>query len=141
MAKKNDRKGSGNTGKDGAAAVGRGLRRHLRRLEKMLAVAATKESRRVRKLEKAHARRQRIEAEIETARLAASLAPAASVKAPKTPPVNSAGDPGPKAARTKTAAKTAAKTAPAKAALARTPARTCLLYTSDAADEEDSVDL
>ena len=73
MAKKRDRKRGANSGKDEAAAAARGLRRRLRRLEKMLAVAAAKERRRVRKLEKAHVRRQRIEAEIETARLAASL--------------------------------------------------------------------
>jgi hypothetical protein len=82
----------------------------------MLAVAAAKESGRVRKLEKAHVRRQRIEAEIETARLAASLAPAASVRAAKTPPVSATGDPGPKAVRAKAApTKTPAKAVPAKA--------------------------
>ena len=114
MAKKRNRKGGGNAGKDEAAVARRGLRRRLRRLEKMLAVAATKESRRVRKLEKAHVRRRRIEARIETARLAASLAPAASIKAPKAPPVNSTGGPGPKTVGAKAApAKTSAK-APAK---------------------------
>ena len=134
MAKKGDRKKGANAGKDGAAVAGRGLRRRLRLLEKMLAVAAAKESRRVRKLEKAHVRRQRIEAEIEMARLAASLAPAASVKAPKTPPVSSTGGPGPeatpaKAAPAKTPAQARAKAAPAKAvrakaARARTRAQT-----------------
>ena len=119
MAKKRDRKKGANAGKDGAAAAGRGLRRRLRRLEKMLAVAAAKESRRVRKLEKAHVRRQQIEAKIETARLAASLAPAASVKAPKAPPVSSTGDPGPKAAPAKTPAKAVRAKAPAKTVRAK----------------------
>ena len=124
MAKKRDRKKGANAGKDGAAAAGRGLKRRLRRLEKMLAVAAAKESRRVRKLEKAHVRRQQIEAKIETARLAASLAPAASVKAPKAPRVNSTGGPGPEAAPAKTPARTSAK-APAKAVRAKAaPAKT-----------------
>jgi hypothetical protein len=124
MAKKRDRKKGANAGKDGAAAAGRTLKRRLRRLEKMLAVAAAKESRRVRKLEKAHVRRQQIEAKIETARLAASLAPAASVKAPKAPPVNSTGGPGPEATPAKTPARTSAK-APAKAVRAKVaPAKT-----------------
>jgi hypothetical protein len=132
MAKKRDRKKGANAGKDGAAAAGRSLKRRLRRLEKMLAVAAAKESRRVRKLEKAHVRRQQIEAKIETARLAASLAPAASVKAPKAPRVNSTGGPGPEAAPAKaapaktparTSAKAPAKAVRAKAAPAKTPAQ------------------
>jgi hypothetical protein len=94
----------------------------------MLAVAAAKESRRVRKLEKAHIRRQRIEAAIATARLAASLGQGPSVKAPKARPAGSTGDTGQKAAPVKarparTPAKAPAKAAPAKAAPVRTPAR------------------
>jgi hypothetical protein len=89
----------------------------------MLAVAAAKESRRVRKLEKAHVRRQRIEAKIETARLAASLAPAASFKAQKAPPVNSTGDPGPKAPAKAPAKAAAPARAPAKTVRAKAPAK------------------
>ena len=126
MAKKRDRKDSGRSSKNAASAVGRGLRRHLRRLEEMLAVAAAKESRRVRKLEKAHIRRQRIEAEIETARLGASLAPAPSVKAKKPAPVNPSGDPTPKIVPAKAGpARTAsAKAGPARTASAKAPAKT-----------------
>jgi hypothetical protein len=78
MAKKRDRKGNRPKAKRGATPDGRGLRRHLRLLEKQLAEASRKEGRRVRKLEKAHIRRQRIEAELEQARLAASDKPAAA---------------------------------------------------------------
>ncbi len=120
MAKKRDGKSRGDAGRNAASAAGRGLRRHLRRLEKMLAVAATKESRRVRKLEKAHIRRQRIEAELETARLAASLAPASSVKVPRAEPASSAAASTRKVTRPK-----AGKAGPAaKAAPTRTPAKT-----------------
>jgi DNA-binding Lrp family transcriptional regulator len=126
MARKRDLKRGGNAGKDEAAAAARVLRRRLRRLEKMLAVAAAKERRRVRKLEKAHVRRQRIEAEIETARLAASLATPAPVKAPKAQPDSSTGDTGSKVAPVKAAPP---KT-PAKAAPAKTPARVVRTRTS-----------
>ena len=123
MAKKRDRKDSGRSSKNAASAVGRGLRRHLRRLEEMLAVAAAKESRRVRKLEKAHIRRQRIEAEIETARLGASLAPAPSVKAKTGPARTASAKAGPaRTASAKAPAKTASAKAPAKTASAKAPA-------------------
>ena len=45
MAKKRDRKGGSQKSKGDAPADGRGLRRHLRRLEKLLAEAAKKEGR------------------------------------------------------------------------------------------------
>lgn len=80
MAKKRDRKGNRPKAKQAATADGRGLRRHLRVLEELLAEASKKESRRVRKLEKAHIRRQRIEAELEHARPASSGTPAATAQ-------------------------------------------------------------
>lgn len=89
------------------AAAGRGVKRHLRRLERLLVQAAKKESQRVRKLEKARWRRQRLEAEIEEVRtVAATAAPA------KAAPV--------KASATAKAAP--AKAAPAKPAGAAKPA-------------------
>lgn len=115
MAKGRDRKSGGSAGKNEAAADGRGLRRHLRRLGKLLAEAVRKEGRRVRRLEKAHIRRQRIEAEIEEARMAAAAAAKASTKAApaKAAPARAAAKPAPAKA---TPARAAARPAPAKPA-------------------------
>ncbi len=92
MAKKRDRKGGRQKSKGDAPTDGRGLRRHLRRLEKLLAEAAKKESRRVRKLEKAHIRRQRIETEIDAARMSATMAPAVAGRPGKAAPASSTGE-------------------------------------------------
>jgi hypothetical protein len=94
MAGKRDRKGSGpkasrQKGGTGAQLMPKGIRRHLRRLESMLSAAARKEALRVRKLAKAHLRRQRIEAEIEEIRLTTAPLPkkpeAAPAQSPATP--------------------------------------------------------
>jgi hypothetical protein len=93
MAGKRNRKGSepkASRGKGDTSAerMPKGLRRHLRRLESMLSAAAKKEERRVRKLEKAHLRRQRIEAEIEEIRITtAPLPKKAAAVPPKAPTV------------------------------------------------------
>jgi hypothetical protein len=90
------------------ARAGRGVKRHLRRLERLLVQAAKKESQRVRKLEKARWRRQRLEAEIEEVRTVAATATPA-----KAGPVKASA----------TAKATPAKAAPAKAAPARAAAK------------------
>jgi hypothetical protein len=78
----------GQGGRQGEKSAGpkRGLRKHLRRLERQLASAAQLEAKRVRKLEKARWRRQRLEAFIDevkqTAELAASDSPTAGSAAP-----------------------------------------------------------
>ena len=72
----------------------KGLRRHLRQLESLLAQAAKKEAARVRKLEKAHLRRQRIEAEIDGLRAASfpakAVLAAPVLRAPAPAPVEAA---------------------------------------------------
>ena len=91
MAGKRDRKGSGpkasrGKGDTGAERMPKGLRRHLCRLETMLSAAAKKEALRVRKLEKAHLRRQRIEAEIDEIRLTTAPRPGKAEVAPSQSP-------------------------------------------------------
>lgn len=112
MAKKRDRKGNRPKAKRGATPDGRGLRRHLRLLEKLLAEASRKEGRRVRKLEKAHIRRQRIEAELEQARSAASEKPAAAA-APSAPGKEGAKSAPARSTRAKRGAKPATNSAKA----------------------------
>ncbi len=120
MAKKRDRKGGRQKSKGDAPTDGRGLRRHLRRLEKLLAEAAKKEGRRVRKLEKAHIRRQRIETEMEAVRMSATMAPDVEDRAGKAAPASSTGAPAPGAERAKkTPAGAARKAARSKASPAK----------------------
>jgi hypothetical protein len=64
----------------------RGLRKQIRRLEEMLASAARKETSRLRKLEKTHLRRQRLEAEIDELRGTKPPAPSISKSAPPAAP-------------------------------------------------------
>ncbi len=123
MAKKRDRKGGRQKSKGEAPTDGRGLRRHLRRLETLLTEAAKKESRRVRKLEKAHIRRQRIETEMEAVRMSATMAPDVENRAGKAAPASSTGAPAPGAERAKkTPAGAARKAARSKASPAKSAA-------------------
>jgi hypothetical protein len=64
-----------------AARADRGLRKHLKRLQRRLVDAARTEAKRVRKLERARWRRQRLEAAVDEARTASSVGP--SEAAPK----------------------------------------------------------
>jgi hypothetical protein len=66
-----------------AAKTDRGLRKHLKRLQRRLADAARTEAKRVRKLERARWRRQRLESEVDDARTAASVGPDEAAPAPK----------------------------------------------------------
>lgn len=123
MAKKRDRKGGRQKSKGEAPTDGRGLRRHLRRLETLLTEAAKKEGRRVRKLEKAHIMRQRIETEMEAVRMSATMAPDVENRAGKAAPASSTGAPAPGAARAKkTPAGAARKAARSKASPAKSAA-------------------
>ena len=67
--------------KKAAAKAARGLRKQLKRLQRQLADAARIETRRIRKLERARWRRQRLEASLDEARVASSAVP--SEEAPK----------------------------------------------------------
>jgi hypothetical protein len=58
-----------------AARADRGLRKHLKRLQRRLVDAARTEAKRVRKLERARWRRQRLEAAVDEARTASSVGP------------------------------------------------------------------
>lgn len=81
-----------------AAKADRGLRKHLKRLQRRLADAARTEAKRVRKLERARWRRQRLESEVDDARAASSVGPdeaapkakAKAAPAPKAAPVDPA---------------------------------------------------
>ena len=81
-----------------AAKTDRGLRKHLKRLQRRLADAARTEAKRVRKLERARWRRQRLESEVDDARAASSVGPdeaapkakAKAAPAPKAAPVDPA---------------------------------------------------
>jgi hypothetical protein len=73
MARKRDGKDARKSGKAseaGSEPMPKSVKRHLRRLEAMLAAARKKEAARVRKLAKSHIRRQRIESAIDEIRLA-----------------------------------------------------------------------
>lgn len=110
----------------------RKIRKQLRRVERELADAARTEAKRVRRLEKARWRRQRLEATLDAVKTSSSPAPAKAAKAPKPatkPATKPAPEPRPKgktvagAADPKTApappkpkAKTVAKGSPPKAA-------------------------
>jgi hypothetical protein len=88
MAGKRDGKDARKSGKPrDPERMPKSVKRHLHRLESMLSEARKKEAARVRKLAKAHIRRQRIEAAIDEVRLA--TAPIAK------PPVAAAAKPQP----------------------------------------------
>ncbi len=61
--------------KKAEAKADRGLRKHLKQLQRQLADAARTEAKRVRKLEKARWRRQRLEAAVDEVKTASSVAP------------------------------------------------------------------
>jgi hypothetical protein len=96
-----------------AAKADRGLRKHLKRLERRLADAARTEARRIRKLERARWRRQRLEAAVDEAKTASSVKPSQAAPKPKAPAA-------PKAKAT--AAPKAKATAARKAAAPKAPA-------------------
>jgi hypothetical protein len=119
-----------------AAKMPRGLRKQLRRLERQLSDAAQKERKRVRKLERAHHRRQVVEAALDELRAASPAKPKAKAKSParpKTPekpkapakaastaPASTATPPKTTAATAKAPAKTRTRTAaPARPRAAR----------------------
>ncbi len=78
-----------------AAKADRGLRKHLKRLQRQLADAARTEARRVRKLERARWRRQRLESEVDDARTASTVGPDEAASKSKSKPKAA---PAPKAA-------------------------------------------
>jgi hypothetical protein len=95
----------------GKPKVDRKVRKHLRQIERQLADAAQAEARRVRRLEKARWRRQRLEAVLDEARTLFSAKPPKAAKAPK-PATKPAAKAAPKAAKApKPAAKAAVKPA------------------------------
>ena len=100
----------------GKPKVDRKVRKHLRQIERQVADAAQAEARRVRRLEKARWRRQRLEAALDEARTLFSAKPPKAAKAPK-PATKPAAKAAPKAAKApKPAAKAAeAATKPAEA--------------------------
>jgi hypothetical protein len=113
MARKRDGKKARRSGKSsetGSERMPKSVKRHLRRLESMLAEARKREAARVRKLAKAHIRRQRIESAIDEVRMA--TAPIA--KPPVAVPAKPAAMPEPAPAE-------AAPTAGAPAAKPRRP--------------------
>jgi hypothetical protein len=84
-----DERRSGKSGEAGSERMPKSVKRHLRRLESMLETARKKEAARMRKLAKAHIRRQRIEAAIDEVMLAtAPIAkpPVAAVAKPEPTP-------------------------------------------------------
>ena len=95
--------------KKAEAKADRGLRKHLKQLQRQLADAARTEAKRVRKLEKARWRRQRLEAAVDEVKTASSVAP--GKPSPKTKA--SAEAKAPVAAETKVAAEPKPKVAPA----------------------------
>ena len=100
----------------GKPKVDRKVRKHLRQIERQVADAAQAEARRVRRMEKARWRRQRLEAALDEARTLFSAKPPKAAKAPK-PATKPAAKAAPKAAKApKPAAKAAeAATKPAEA--------------------------
>jgi hypothetical protein len=95
----------------GKPKVDRKVRKHLRQIERQVADAAQAEARRVRRLEKARWRRQRLEAALDEARTLFSAKPPKAAKAPK-PATKPAAKAAPKAAKApKPAVKPAAKAA------------------------------
>ena len=99
----------------GKPKVDRKVRKHLRQIERQVADAAQAEARRVRRLEKARWRRQRLEAALDEARTLFSAKPPKAAKAPK--PAAKAAEAATKPAEaTKPAVKPAVKPA-AKAAV------------------------
>jgi hypothetical protein len=103
-------------GPKSAAKISRGLRKQVRRLERQLVDAARTESKRIRKLERAHHRRQAAEAALEALR---SIAPAKQATPAKAPaPVKSTA-----ASKTAATRATAPKAPAATKAGASTPAR------------------
>ena len=101
----------------GKPKVDRKVRKHLRQIERQVADAAQAEARRVRRLEKARWRRQRLEAALDEARTLFSAKPPKAAKAPKpaTKPAAKATKPAVKPA-VKPAAKAAVKPAAKPAA-------------------------
>jgi translation initiation factor IF-2 len=93
-----------------AAKVDRALRKHTKRLQSQLADAARAEAKRIRRLERARWRRQRLEAAVDEARTASSIGPSgAAPKVKATPKVKAKAAPKVKA---KAAPKVKAKAAP-----------------------------
>jgi hypothetical protein len=107
--------------KKAAAKAARGLRKQLKRLQRQLADAARIETRRIRKLERARWRRQRLEASLDEARVASSAVPseeAPKAKAEKAPKAKAEKTPKAKAEKTPKAKATAAAPKPAPDAAA-----------------------
>jgi hypothetical protein len=114
---------------DRQAVAARDTKRHLRRLERLLAEAAKEEGKRIRKLERARWRRQRLEAELAVIRgapiaagpakaVAVRATPAKATPAKATPAKAAAAKPVTSRAANKPAAP---KAAPAKPASPRRP--------------------
>ena len=109
----------------GKPKVDRKVRKHLRQIERQVADAAQAEARRVRRLEKARWRRQRLEAALDEARTLFSAKPPKAAKAPKPATKPAAKSVVKPAAETKSAptapnatAKAATKSSPSRAAAA-----------------------
>ncbi len=111
--------GKGRTKKDvrKAARAEKGLRKHLKRLEKQIAAAAQAEARRLRKLEKARWRRQLLEAFLDEARVATAGRAASPSKAT---PAEQPAKPGARVKRPARARAAAAAETPAVSADAHT---------------------
>lgn len=86
------------------ASVPRGVRKHLRELESQLADAASKEQKRLQKLEKSRQRRQSIGTALDKlrGRTASTSAPAAAPAAPAAAPADAVAGSTPKTARPRT---------------------------------------
>jgi len=131
MAKGRNREKSNKAGRDATpaerpdhgAVAARGIKRHLRRLERLLTDAAKKEGKRIRKLERARWRRQRLEAEIMVIRGATAAAAPAKAGPVKARPVKVGPIKATVAAKPvtggATAGRTTPRTAPAKPASPR----------------------
>jgi hypothetical protein len=111
-SKKGDRDAAPAEQLDRQAVAIPGVKRHLRRLERLLADAAKKEGKRIRKLERARWRRQRLEAEIMVIRGATAATGPAKAVAVRTAPAKARPVKAAPAAKPVTGGAAARRTAP-----------------------------